>query len=46
MAIADLDEIKAPLAGLELLAAIEAGFVAFSEGRANVPPVAERPTDR
>ncbi len=41
MHIADLDEIKGALAGLDLLPAIEAGFVAYSEGRANVPPVAE-----
>lgn len=41
MRIADLDEIKGALAGLDLLPAIEAGFVAYSEGRANVPPVGE-----
>ncbi len=41
MRIADLDEIRSALAGLDLLPAIEAGFVAYSEGRANVPPVGE-----
>ncbi len=38
MHVASLDEIKGALAGLGLLQAIEAGFVAYSEGRANVPP--------
>ncbi len=41
MHIANLNEIKGALAGLDLLPAIEAGFVAYSEGRANVPPVGE-----
>ena len=41
MHVANLDEIKRALAGLDLLPAIEAGFVAYSEGRANVPPVGE-----
>ncbi len=46
MHFADLDEIKGAPAGLDLLPAIEAGFVAYSEGRANVPPVAELLMDR
>ena len=46
MHIANLDEIKRALAGLDLLPAIEAGFVAYSEGRANVPPVAELLMDK
>ena len=46
MRVASLDEIKAALAGLDLLPAIEAGFVAYSEGRANVPPVDELPMDK
>ena len=41
MRIANLDEIKLALAGLDLLPAIEAGFMAYSQGRANVPPVGE-----
>jgi ornithine cyclodeaminase len=41
MRIANLDEIKGALAGLDLLPAIEAGFMAYSQGRANVPPVGE-----
>ena len=41
MHIADLEQIKGALPGLDLLPAIEAGFVAYSEGRANVPPVGE-----
>jgi ornithine cyclodeaminase len=41
MRTAGLDEIKIALAGLDLLPAIEAGFMAYSQGRANVPPVGE-----
>ena len=41
MRVAELDEIKEALAGLDLLPAIEAGFMAYSQGRANVPPVGE-----
>lgn len=37
----DLTAIKRALVGLDLVPAIEAGFVALSEGRANVPPVGE-----
>ena len=33
MHIANLDEIKGVLAGLDLRPAIEAGFVAYAEGR-------------
>ncbi len=46
MHVVDLDEIKGALAGLGLLQAIEAGFVAYSEGRANVPPVGELLMDK
>ncbi len=46
MHVANLEEIKGALAGLDLLPAIEAGFVACSEGRANVPPVAELLMDK
>lgn len=37
----DRAAIDRALAGLDLVPAIEAGFVALSEGRANVPPVGE-----
>ncbi len=46
MRIANLDEIKGALAGPDLLPAIEAGFVAYSQGRANVPPVGELLMDK
>jgi ornithine cyclodeaminase len=46
MRIAELDEIKEALAGLDLLPAIETGFVAYSQGRANVPPVGELLMDK
>jgi ornithine cyclodeaminase len=36
-----LDEIKTVLPGLDLIADIEAGFVAYSNGQAVVPPVGE-----
>ncbi len=36
-----LHEIKAVLPSLDLMPAIEAGFVAYSEGRAVVPPIGE-----
>ncbi len=39
MHIANLNGIKGALAGRNLLPALEAGFVATSRGRANVPPV-------
>ena len=41
MKLVTLDEIKAVLPGIDLLTAIEAGFVAYSEGRCIVPPVGE-----
>jgi ornithine cyclodeaminase len=41
MEIVDLDTIKAAVAGVDLLPIIEAGFVAYSRGRATVPPVGE-----
>jgi ornithine cyclodeaminase len=39
-------EIRAALEGLDLIPAIEAGFVAYSEDRATVPPVGELQLDR
>lgn len=41
MKIISLDQIKAILPSLDLIAAIEAGFVGYSAGRAVVPPVGE-----
>jgi ornithine cyclodeaminase len=41
MRIVELPEIERALAGLDVLPLIEAGFVAYSEGRAVVPPVGE-----
>lgn len=41
MKLITLDEIKAVLPELDLLTAIEAGFVAYSEGQCIVPPVGE-----
>ena len=41
MKLVTLDEIKAVLPGIDLLTAIETGFVAYSEGRCIVPPVGE-----
>ncbi|MCH9649640.1 MAG: ornithine cyclodeaminase family protein [Deltaproteobacteria bacterium] len=41
MKIIPLDQIRQRLEGLDLLAAIEAAFVAYSEGRSIVPPVGE-----
>ena len=41
MKIVTLDEIKRVLPGLDLMPAIEAGFVAYSAGRSVVPPVGE-----
>ena len=46
MRVVTLDEIKGVLGGLDLLPAIEAGFVAYSQGRANVPPVGELLMDK
>ncbi len=41
MKTVSLPDIKEALAGLDVLPLIEAGFVAYSEGRAVVPPVGE-----
>ena len=41
MKILDLEQIKAVLPALDLMPDIESGFVAYSEGRAVVPPVGE-----
>lgn len=41
-----LDEINALLPSLDLLPAMEAGFIAYSSGRAVVPPVGELLLDR
>ncbi len=41
MKIISLSEIQAVLPGLDLIPAIEAGFVAYSDGRAVVPPIGE-----
>jgi ornithine cyclodeaminase len=41
MRIVERAEIDGALAGLDVLPLIEAGFVAYSEGRAVVPPVGE-----
>jgi ornithine cyclodeaminase len=41
MKLVTLDQIKAVLPGIDLVTAIEAGFVAYSEGRCIVPPVGE-----
>jgi len=41
-----LDQIKARLPGIDLISAIEDGFVAYSAGRAVVPPVGELMLDR
>jgi ornithine cyclodeaminase len=41
MKIINLDQIKKALPDLDLLPAIEVGFVAYSEGNAVIPPVGE-----
>ncbi|MGB0383735.1 MAG: ornithine cyclodeaminase family protein [Ardenticatenaceae bacterium] len=41
MKLLTLEQIKAALPSIDLMEAIEAGFVAYSEGRAVVPPVGE-----
>jgi ornithine cyclodeaminase len=41
MQVIDVETIQAALAGLDLIPIIEAGFVAYSHGRAVVPPVGE-----
>jgi len=46
MKIATLAEIKAVLPSVDLIPAIEAAFVAYSQGRAVVPPVGEMILDK
>ncbi len=46
MKIITLAQIKEVLPSLDLIPAIEAGFVAYSEGRATVPPVGEMILDK
>jgi len=46
MKIVSLEEIKAVLPSLDLIPAIEAGFVAYSRGQAVVPPVGELLLDK
>ena len=41
MEVVNLDQIKSILPKLDLIKEIEAGFVAYSEGRVVVPPVGE-----
>ena len=41
MKIISLEEVKTVLPALDLIPAIEAGFVAYSQGRAVVPPIGE-----
>ena len=41
MKLLTIEQIKAVLPSIDLMQAIEAGFVAYSEGRAVVPPVGE-----
>jgi ornithine cyclodeaminase len=41
MRVIELDEIRGAISGADLLPAIEEGFIAYSEGRAVVPPVGE-----
>ena len=41
MNVVDIVSIKKAMASIDILPAIEAGFVAYSEGRAVVPPVGE-----
>lgn len=41
MKLITLDQIKAALPSIDIMPAIEAGFVAYSEGKAVVPPVGE-----
>jgi ornithine cyclodeaminase len=46
MKVIALDQIKSTLSGLDLITDIEAGFVAYSDGQAVVPPVGELLLDR
>ena len=41
MKLLTIEQIKAVLPSIDLMQAIEAGFIAYSEGRAVVPPVGE-----
>jgi len=41
MKIISLDQIKVALPKIDLLPSIEEGFIAYSEGRATIPPVGE-----
>ncbi len=41
MQILERDQIKEALGSIDIIPAIEAGFVAYSEGKAEVPPVGE-----
>ncbi len=46
MHVANLDETMGGLAGFDVQQAIEAGFVAYSESRANVPTLGELLMDK
>ena len=37
----DIDQIKSVLPGIDAVSAIEEGFVAYSQGKVDVPPVGE-----
>ena len=41
MKVVEIDSIKEAMASIDIIPAIEAGFVAYSEGKAVVPPVGE-----
>ena len=41
MNVVEIDSIKEAMASIDIIPAIEAGFVAYSEGKAVVPPVGE-----
>ena len=41
MKILSLEQIKSALPAVDLMAEIEKGFIAYSQGRAVVPPVGE-----
>jgi len=41
MKILTLDQIKSVLPSVDLMGEIESGFIAYSQGRAVVPPVGE-----
>ena len=46
MVLLTLDQIKELVRGMDLLPEIEAGFIAYSEGKAVVPPVGEMLLDK